>query len=179
MEIPQTIFGFFRILVSKPPHKFRDLDHFPMLQNQQLAWLAMSTMKKLLRELSKHADMTWIHCDNKEWDPIGRESHIYSWDRDTIIYWDSAVVRDKLRLVVGTSLRGRMIMVSFCDLYDYLCSNMICDLMSCMNRRQLLLIHDDYLIQVQWYEYDESNVDRGRWAKLFLPCLSSQGMELR
>ena len=40
-------------------------------------------------------------------------------------------------------------MVPFCDLYDYLCSNMIFDLMSYMKRRQLLLIHDYYLIQVR------------------------------
>jgi len=44
-------------------------------------------MKKLVRELSKHdLDMTWIHCDDKEWDPISRKFHIYSWHRDTFIY---------------------------------------------------------------------------------------------
>lgn len=47
-------------------------------------------------------------------------------------------------------------MVSFCDLYDYLCYDMIFDLMSCMNMKQLLLrLYDTR------FEYDESSVDRG------------------
>ena len=63
----------------------------------------MRRLKKLLRELHEHdLDMTWIHCNNKEWDPIGRESHIYSWDQNALIYLDNATVRDKIRLVVGT-----------------------------------------------------------------------------
>jgi len=47
-------------------------------------------------------------------------------------------------------------MVSFCDLYDYLCPNIIFDLMSCMNRKQLLLRQDD-----TGFEYDERIFDRG------------------
>ena len=122
-------------------------------------------MKKLLGELSKHdLDMTWIHCD-----PIGRKSHICSWGQDTLMHWDSAIVWNKLKLMVGTSLRGRMIMVFFCDLYDYLCSNMIFDLMSYMNKIQFPLIHDDYLILLRWYEYDGRSIDRGHWPKIFLP----------
>lgn len=102
-------------------------------------------MKKLLRELSKYdLDMAWIH-----WDPISRKSHIYSWDQDTLIYWDSAAIRNKLMLVVGTSLRGRMIMVSHCDLYDYIWSDMIFDLMFCMNSNY----YWDKLIQIRvWWE---------------------------
>ena len=58
--------------------------------------------------------------------------------------------------MVGTSLRGRMIMVFFLDLYDCLCSDMIFDLMSCMNRKQLLPSQVDTI-----FEYDRSNADRG------------------
>ena len=32
VEFPQTIFGFFGILMSKSPHKVWDLEHFLMLQ---------------------------------------------------------------------------------------------------------------------------------------------------
>ena len=41
--------------------------------------------------------------------------------------WDSAIVRNNPRLLVGTSLRGRMIMVTFSDLYVYIWSDMIFD----------------------------------------------------
>ena len=34
-------------------------------------------LKKLFEELfEKVLDVTMIHCDTKEWDPIGRDSHI-------------------------------------------------------------------------------------------------------
>ena len=104
-------------------------------------------------------DMTWLHYDDIEWDLIGIKSHIYSWGRDALIYLHSASIRNKIRLVVGTSLRGRMIMVSFFDLYVYLCYDMIFGLMSYMNMKYMLLRQDDTR-----FEYDERNTDRGHWA---------------
>ena len=36
VEFPQTVSGFFGILISKSPHKVWDLEHFPMLQKSTL-----------------------------------------------------------------------------------------------------------------------------------------------
>ena len=47
-------------------------------------------------------------------------------------------------------------MVSFCDLYDYLCSDIIFDLISFMNMKQKLLKQVDIR-----FEHDESNADQG------------------
>ena len=70
-------------------------------------------------------------------------------------------------------MRGRMIMVSFCDLYDYLCFDMIYDFMSCMNKKQLLLIQADTI-----FKYDERNIDRG-YEPTLPHFLRYQGEELR
>ena len=47
-------------------------------------------------------------------------SPIFTVGNKILSHIDSIVVRDKLRFVVGTTLRGRMIMVLFCDSYDYI-----------------------------------------------------------
>ena len=47
-------------------------------------------------------------------------------------------------------------MVSFCDLYVYLCYDMIFGLMSCMNMKNMLLRQAETR-----FEYDERNTDRG------------------
>ena len=64
MEFPQTVFEFFGILVSKPPHQIWDLDHFPMLQKSTLplseeSVLGSSNMHVACHSVLKHPLRCW------------------------------------------------------------------------------------------------------------------------
>ena len=60
-EFPQMVSGFFGILMSKPPYKVWDLEHFPMLQkstlnSQQLSCSAAVSSGSAMGSMMQHIE---------------------------------------------------------------------------------------------------------------------------